>query len=218
MAATSTSIGKSSVGDSLSSILPGIDMTKLLKGASGLTTDTTKLAKQTLGGQSDLLKQFFPDFYSSIVGSVKAESPGLFATQDQLQQQIQENLGQGLSTPQLDFFTQKLLAAQESTGIATTQLGATARARDLTQLDMAQQQQNTQNAQNFIQGFKTGGEGLDINAMMQNITGQMPDAGSLIGSLIQMMTAQQQQKTATSAATPAKSNWSWSVQPNAHPF
>ena len=105
-----------------------------------------QLAPQLANLQTSLYAQNAPLITQAAVAAEKAGSPDFFGLQQNVTQQANQNLGQGLNPQQLQFFRNQLMASQAQRGLQDSPLGSEAEAMALTQLNLAQQQQNYQNA------------------------------------------------------------------------
>lgn len=113
-----------------------------------------RTAPQMAKLQLDLQKQFGLPMMQASYDAQKAIQPEFYNNRAALGNYLGDQIGKGLNPNQLDFFAQQQRAAQAVRGLADSPLGSTQEARYLTEIDLAQQQKNIANMQNFLNNYQ----------------------------------------------------------------
>ena len=130
----------------------------------------------------------------------EALDPQYYATRTALGNQIQGQIGQGLSPQQSQYFGQQMAAQQGAKGMYQSPLSSVNTAKGLTALDMQQRQQNIANASNFLGsynqsgtanvGIPGGNQMPSVQSSMPNVQQQYGDISSLVNNLAGMQYSQ----------------------------
>jgi hypothetical protein len=113
-----------------------------------------QLSPQFAQLRTDLTTKFLPQMSKAYKTAQIAADPEFFKFRDQLQQQLTQNMGQGMNPQQLAFYREQTRQSQAAKGMFDSPLGSEAEAQHLTQLNMAQQNLNLLNAMNFSNSFR----------------------------------------------------------------
>ena len=120
-----------------------------------------------------------------------ALNPQYYAMRNALGNQIQGQIGQGLSPQQTQYFTNQLNAGQAARGMYGSPLSSVNTALALTPLNMQQQQQNIANASNFLGNYNMSGTanvGIPGGNQMPNLQSSLPNVQQQYGDISNLVT------------------------------